>query len=344
MPSRPSSARRRRTATALLAGVLPVLVASCGVSTADDDADTLRVYSARTYGAEQAYERFTEDTGIRVSFLNGSDAELRERLQTEGADTAADVFMTTDVANLALAAEQDLFAPLDSPELEGAVPASLRDPQDRWFALSVRARALLFNTDEVQPDELSSYAALGEPQWKGRLCLRGSSSSYTQSLVASFIAHEGTERAKEIVEGWMANDPQIFNNDVEVVRTIAEGGCDVGITNHYYVARELDEDADFPVGIVWPQEPHGVHVNISGAGVTKHADNPDLAKTFLEWLATEGQSLFVDGNFEYPVNPDVQPVDVLAGLGEYRTDELNVGELGRYNADAVRIMTEAGYR
>ena len=343
MPLTPSP-RRRRAAVALLAGALPVLVAGCGVSTADDDADTLRVYSARTYGAEQAYERFTEDTGIEVSFLNGSDAELRERLEAEGADTAADVFMTTDVANLSLAAEQGLFAPLDSPELEAAVPASLRDPQDRWFALSVRARALLFNTDEVDAGELSGYESLADPRWKGRLCLRGSSSSYTQSLVASFIAHEGPERARAIVDGWMANDPQVFNNDNEVVRTIAEGGCDVGITNHYYVARQVAEDPEFPVGIVWPQEPHGVHVNISGAGVTEHADNPDLAETFLEWLATEGQSLFVDGNFEYPVNRSVEPVEVLDGLGDFERDELNVGELGRYNAEAVQLLTDAGYR
>ena len=343
MPSTPSRLRRR-AGTVLLAGALPALLAACGVSTADDDADTLRVFSARTYGAEQAYERFTEDTGIEVSFLNGSDAELRERLQLEGADTEADVFMTTDVANLSLAAEQDLFSPVTSPELEAAVPASLRDPAGRWTALSVRARALLFNTESVQPADLSTYEALGDPRWKGRLCLRGSSSSYTQSLVASFVAHEGPERARQIVDGWMANDPQVFNNDNEIVRTIAEGGCDVGITNHYYVARELDADPDFPVGIVWPEQPHGVHANISGAGVTKHADNPDLAQTFLEWLATEGQSLFVDGNFEYPVNPEVEPVEVLQGLGEYRVDELNVGELGTHNAEAVSIMTEAGYR
>jgi iron(III) transport system substrate-binding protein len=343
VPSIPACLRRRAGAT-LLAGVLASLLAACGVSTADGDADTLRVLSARTYGAEQAYERFTEDTGIEVSFLNGSDAELRERLQAEGADTEADVFMTTDVANLSLAAEQGLFAPLDSPGLEAAVPASLRDPQDRWFALSVRARALLHNTETVRPGEISTYESLADPRWKGRICLRGSSSSYTQSLVASFIAHDGPERARQIVDGWMANEPQIFNNDNEVVRTLAEGGCDVGITNHYYLGRELSEDPDFPVGLVWPERPHGVHVNISGAGVTRHADNPDLAKTFLEWLATDGQSLFVDGNFEYPVNPDVEPTQVLQGLGEFRADELNVGDLAAHNAEAVQLMTEAGYR
>jgi iron(III) transport system substrate-binding protein len=343
VPPTPSRLRRR-AGVVLLAGALPALLAACGVSTADHDADTLRVFSARTYGAEQAYAQFTEDTGIEVSFLNGSDAELRERLQLEGADTQADVFMTTDVANLSLAAEQGLFTPLESPELEAAVPASLRDPQDRWFALSVRARALLHNTAAVQPEELTSYEALGDPKWKGRLCLRGASSSYTQSLVASFLAHEGPERARQIVDAWVANEPQIFNNDNEVVRTIAEGGCDVGITNHYYLARELSEDPDFPVGLVWPEQPHGVHVNISGAGVTTHADNPEQARTFLEWLATKGQSLFVDGNFEYPVNQDVEPTEQLQELGDFQPDALNVAELAVHNAQAVQIMTEAGYR
>ena len=323
---------------------LQLLVSGCGV-VGGSDGPAIQVFSARSYGAEQAYARFTEQTGIEVEFLNGSDAELRERLQAEGTGSEADVYLTVDVANLSLAAEQDLLQPIDSTELDSAVPANLRDPEGRWYGLSERARVIIYNTDEVDPAELSTYAALGDPGWKDRICLRTSTSAYTQSLVASFIANDGQTAAATVVKGWMANDPQILANDTEIVRTVAAGGCDVGITNHYYVARELAKDPELPLGIAFPnQDTTGTHVNISGAGVTRSADDVPAATRFLEWLATDGQSLFVDGNFEYPVNRSVQPVGVLQEQGEFRRDELNVGELGRHNADAVQILTDAGYR
>ena len=341
----PSYSRSRRAAVAGLV-LLPV-VTGCGItsSSSDEGGPAVQVYSARSYGAEEAYERFEQETGIRVEFLNGNDAELRERLEAEGADSPADVYMTVDVANLSLAAEQELLQPVQSTELEQAVPASLRDPQDRWYGLSERARVVIYDEDQVDPAELSTYASLGDPKWKGELCLRTSTSAYTQSLVASLIAHDGPETAAEVVEGWMANDPEIFANDNEIVRTVGAGGCAVGVTNHYYVARELAEDPDLGVGVFFPdQSGNGTHVNISGAGVTRYADDVPQAQRFLEWLATDGQSLFVDGNFEYPVNRSVEPVDVLGGLGDFRRDELNVGELGDHNADAVQVLTDAGYR
>lgn len=322
---------------------VPLLASGCGI-VGGSDGPAIQVFSARSYGAEEAYARFTEQTGIEVEFLNGNDAELRERLQTEGESSQADVYMTVDVANLALAAEQDLLQPVQSAELEEAVPASLRDPQDRWYGLSERARVIIYNTDEVDPAELSTYAALGDEQWQDRLCLRTATSAYTQSLVASIISHDGPEAAAQVVEGWVANDPQVLANDTEIVRTVAAGGCDVGVTNHYYVARELAADPDLPLDIHFPnQGTTGTHVNISGAGVTRSADDPALATQFLEWLATEGQSLFVDGNFEYPVNRSVEPVEVLQERGDFARDELNVGELGRFNADAVQLLTDAGY-
>ncbi len=340
-------APRSRSLRAVAAGllVLPAAV-GCGITpSAGEEGPAIQVFSARSYGAEAAYERFTDETGIRVEFLKGNDAELRERLEAEGEDSPADVYLTVDVANLSLAAEQDLLQPVQSPELEQAVPASLRDPADRWYGLSERARVIIYDEDQVTPDQLSTYAALGDPRWKGELCLRTSTSAYTQSLVASLIAHEGEAAARRIVDGWVANEPQIFANDNEIVRTVGAGGCAIGITNHYYVARERAADPDLGVGVFFPnQTSTGTHVNISGAGVTKHADDVAEATQFLEWLATTGQSQFVDGNFEYPVNRSVEPVETLAELGEFTRDELNVGELGAFNAAAVQILTDAGYR
>ncbi len=335
---------RRRTAAVLAAGLAFVL-SGCGLASGSSSGPTVRVFSARTYGNEEAYQRFRQETGIAVEILSGSDAELRERLQAEGEDTQADVYLTVDVANLALATRQDLLRPVASPALEQAVPATLRDPQGRWFGLSERARVVLYNKDRVEPSQLSTYDALGDPRWRGRLCLRTSTSAYTQSLVAALIAHEGEQGARRTVQGWMDNEPQILANDVEIIRTLAAGGCDVGVTNHYYLARELAKDPRLPVALSWPnQRTTGVHVNISGAGVTKNAPHPDLGQRFLEWLATSGQPLFVEGNYEYPVNPSVAQPELLKSFGPYTRDRLNVGELGAHNAAAVRVLTETGYR
>ena len=325
-------------AGALLA-LLSMILAAC--ATGDDD--VVRVYSARHYDLEQAFAQFAEETDVSVEFLYGTDAELRERIAAEGEDTLADVYMTVDAGNLAIAAEQGIFRPLDDPELTAAVPANLRDPEGRWFGLSQRVRTIAYAPDRVDPAELSTYAALADPMWEGRLCLRRSTNVYQQSLVASLIANEGEDRAREIVAGW-AENATILNNDVAILENVAAGTCDVGIVNHYYLARLLEDDPDFPVELVWAnQDTTGVHVNVSGAGVTANADDPELAARLIEWLATTGQSTFVDGNHEYPVNPDVEPEPLIAGFGEFTVDPLEAATFGDLNADAIELMAAVGY-
>lgn len=321
---------------------LALTASGCGAAGLGDD-DVVRVYTARHYDLEPAFERFHEQTGVEVEFLSGSDAELRERIQSEGENTLADVYMTVDAGNLALAAAEDMFAPVQSDALDSAIPPHLRDPEGRWYGLSVRARPIVYDPDVVDPSELSTYEALADPQWQGRLCLRRSTNVYTQSLVASLIAHHGETRAKQVVSGW-ADNAEIYNNDIEILENIESGNCDVGITNHYYLARLLEDDPDLGVEVFWPnQDGRGVHINISGAGVTKNADDPALAEQLVEWLATDGQKAFVDGNHEYPANPDVRPGKLIAGFGEFQPDQLNAGEFGSLNAEAIELMAEAGY-
>lgn len=319
------------------------LLSSCSPGTAGED--TVRVYSGRHYELERAFELFAEDTGISVEFLFGSDAELRERIQAEGEDTQADVYITVDAGNLYLGADHGLFQSLDSDLLDEAVPKNLRDPEARWFGLSMRARTLVYHPERVEPSELSTYEDLTDPKWRGRLCMRDPSNVYTQSLVASLIAHHGYDQALEIVSGWVANDVEILSSDVLILETIAEGGCDVGISNHYYLARLLEEEPDLPVELFWAnQDDRGVHVNVSGAGVTTHADNPDLAQKLLEWLATKGQVAFVEGNHEYPVNRDVAPGTLIQDrFGDFKIDRLNAAEYGSRNEDAIRLLDQAGY-
>jgi iron(III) transport system substrate-binding protein len=317
----------------------------CGFGSAGDD-DVVRVYTGRHYDVEEAFEAFAEETGISVEFLFGSDAELRERIQAEGEDTQADVYMTVDAGNLHLAAEEGVFQPLASSVLDDAIPSNLRDPEGRWYGLTRRVRTIVYSPERVDPSELSTYADLADPRWRGRLCMRNSSNVYTQSLVASLIANEGEQGARAIVQGWVDNDVEILGSDVLVLETIAEGGCDVGIANHYYLARELVDDPGYPVALFFAdQEGRGVHVNTSGAGVTRYADDPELAQELLEWLATDGQEAFVGGNYEYPANEQARPADVLVdNFGvDFVADPLDAAEFGALNADAIRVMAEAGY-
>lgn len=336
------SLRSRAVLFGFAASAAVLLLGACG----GDDGETIRIYTGRHYDLEEAFTQFAEETGISIEFLEGSDAELRERIAAEGEDTEADIYMTVDASNLATATEQGIFAPIDSPILAGAVPEALRDPDGHWFALSQRVRTIVYHPDRVSADEVpTTYDELAGPQWAGRICLRNSTNTYTQSLVASLIANEGYDDALEIVEGW-ADNAEILPNDVIALESVAEGLCDVAIVNHYYLARLLEDDEDFPVELVWAdQGGRGAHVNISGAGVTKWADDPELAQQLLEWLATEGQSAFVDGNHEYPVNADVAPEALIAAtFGEtFVGDELNAAEFGALNADAVRLLDEAGY-
>ena len=332
----------RSLATAVLVA-LSLVVSSCGVFGAVSGDDTVRVYTGRHYDLEEAFQAFADDASVDVEFLFGGDAELRERLRTEGEATLADVFMTVDAANLQLAAEQGLLQPFDEG-VAADVPDNLVHPDRLWVGLSKRVRTIMYHPGRVDPSELSTYEDLADPRWQGRLCMRNSANVYTQSLVASLIRHHGYDGALEVVSGWVANDVEILGSDILILETIAAGECDVGITNHYYLARLLEEDPDFPVLPFWAnQEGRGVHVNISGAGVTADADNPALANDLIAWLASEGQEEFVYGNHEYPVDPDVPPPPLVRPWGEFEEDELPLAEFAALNADAIRLMIEAGY-
>jgi iron(III) transport system substrate-binding protein len=336
---------RKPWSAATLTGLTLILLTTA--CSGGGSGETLRIYSGRHYDLEVAFNRYAEETGVSIEFLTGSDAELRERIGEEGSETEADIYMTVDAGNLATAAAQDIFTPIDSEVLNQAVPANLRDPEGRWYALSLRARTIVYHPDRVALDEVpTTYDELAQPQWADRICLRNSSNTYTQSLVASLIANRGYDQARSIVTGW-AENAEILPNDVIALESVADGLCDVAIVNHYYLARLLAEDPDFPVALVWAdQDGLGTHVNISGAGITRYADDPELAQDFLEWLATDGQSVFVDGNHEYPVNPQVQPEPLIAETfgATFVADQLNAADFGALNPEAVRLLDEAGYR
>jgi iron(III) transport system substrate-binding protein len=336
--SRPALGRAVR-ATAL---ALPLALGLASPAAAAE----LVVYSSRHYPSEPAFDTFTQRTGIALRRFQGSDAELFERLRAEGSGSPADVLITVDAGNLWNAARAGLLAPVDSRVLAANIPAHLRDGQGRWFGLTVRARTIMYAPARVRPEELSTYAALGDPRWKGRLCLRSSTHVYNQSLLAAMIRRQGEARTEEIVRGWMANQPILIAGDTKILEAIAAGQCDVGVTNTYYLARLLAKDPAFPVRPFWAdQAGPGVHVNVSGGGVTAHARHRAEAIRFLEFLSSpDAQALFATASLEYPANPAVPPAPLLRGWGTFRMDDVALGAVGELQPAATRLADRAGYR
>lgn len=308
--------------------------------------EVINIYTSRHYGVESVFNEFTKQTGIEIRFTTGSDAVLRTRLQAEGKYTLADMYIAVDAGNLWLAAQDGLLAEVDSQALQANIPENLRDAGNRWFGLTKRVRTIMYHPDRVTPAELSTYEALTDPKWKGRLIMRNSTHSYTQSLVSSLIAAHGPAKAEEIVRGWVANEPTLIDSDTRILEALAAGQGDVALTNHYYLGRLLEGNPNFPVKVFWAnQDDRGAHANISGAGITTHARNRANALKLLEWLSgPTGQKLFADSNHEFPANPAVAPHAIIAAFGEFKTDPLNIGEFGRLQKDAVELLNRAGYR
>jgi len=330
----------------IIACLLAVLAGLVAQSAPASAAEEVVIYSSRHYGQEAAFEAFTRATGIEIRMLNGEAGQLFERLKAEGSKTPADVLLTVDAGNLWNAARAGLLAPVRSAELERNIPAHLRDPEHRWVGLTLRARTIVYNPKRVAPAELSTYEALGDPKWKGRLCLRTSSNIYNQSMLAAFIRRHGEPRTEAIVRGWMANRPTLINGDTKIIEAIEAGQCDVGIVNSYYLARMLKKDPATPVALFWAnQQTTGTHVNVSGAGVTAHAKHRANAIRLLEFLSgLDAQQMFADTSLEFPANPRAEPSAVVKAWGPFKQDELNVAAAGEFQAAATRLADRAGYK
>jgi iron(III) transport system substrate-binding protein len=303
---------------------------------------------------EQTFQKFTELTGIEVRVSQGESRALLERLRAEGDQTPADVLLAIDAGVLSLAAEEGLLQAIDSELLTEYIDETQRDPEGRWFGLSQRVRTIAYNPEAVDAALLTDYASLADPQFKGRLCLRPASHIYTVSLVSSLIYNLGEEGAQEVVAGWVANEPQYIDSDTRILETIAAGGCDVGLVNHYYYANKISADPAFAdaVKLAWAnqgEESTGVFYNINGAGVTASAANAENAIKLIEFLASpEGQagdpSGLPGGNNEFPTNYSVEPAPVLLELGEFKRDTgYALWDYGTYQAQAVTLLETVGY-
>ena len=334
--------------TRLLASSLILAAAA----TTADDGNVVNVYSARHYDTDLAlYERFEEQTGIRVNLIEGASDGLIERIVNEAEFSPADMLITVDAGRLWRAEQAGVFQPVESTVLKERIPAHLRDPDGHWFGLSKRARVIVYNKAAGLPEGVSRYEDLADPRLDGTICMRSSGNIYNLSLLGSLIEHNGEGSADEWASGVVANfrrEPQ--GNDTAQLRAVATGECGVSIANTYYIGRLLGSDDAQEravvegLGILFPnQEGRGTHVNISGAGVTRYAPHRDNAVKFLEYLTSDdAQTLFAEGNNEYPVvGPASGPI---ASLGEFEEDAVNAAVLGANQALAVKTYDRAGWR
>ncbi len=335
-----------------LAPIVALLLASAPAA-AQSGTNTLNLYSARHYQTDEAlYANFTKATGIKINRLDGKEEELVERIRNESSASPADVLITVDATRLEVADSLGLFQPLRSKVLDERIPAGLRTPN--WVAFSTRARVIVFNKTALKREQVQTYADLGAAALKGQVCMRSGSHPYNLSLGAAVIAHEGEVKAETWTRALVANFARApKGGDTDQIKAVAAGECGVTISNTYYLARLMrstkaeDQQVMNAVGIVWPnQASWGTHINVSGAGVLKHAPNRAAAVRFMEYLASDAaQAYFADGNNEWPVvQGSAKANPALVALGSFKPDALPIGELASNAVKAQKVFDRAGWK
>lgn len=335
--------------TCLLAAVL----ASSAFITGALAEGEVNIYSARHYDTdERLYSDFTDATGIKVNLIEAGSSELMERLKAEGANSPADVVITTDAGRLYQLNKEELLQNIQSDELGTKIPANLRHSDGAWFGISQRARVIFYDKETVA-NPPQTYADLADPQYKGMICARSSTNIYMISLLASQIANNGDEAAKTWAQGLLDNlarEPQ--GGDTDQLRGVVSGECQIAVSNTYYFARAIRKEvknlsgSTDKIGWIFPdQSGNGTHVNISGAGVAKNAPNRENAIKLLEYFTSESaQNYFAAGNDEYPVVEGVALSSSVQQLGTFKADDLPLEELGKNQARAQEIYNEIGYK
>ncbi|MFT4609636.1 MAG: iron(III) transport system substrate-binding protein [Cellvibrionaceae bacterium] len=317
-------------------------------------AEEVNIYSARKEALiKPILDRFEAETNIKVNLITAKAGALLTRLSAEGKASPADVFITVDAGNLQRAKEAGVLQVVESDVLNKKIPATMRDEEGYWFGLSMRARPIFYAKDRVDPAKLSTYEALGDDQWKGRVCIRSSSNIYNQSLIASMMVANGSENTEAWAKKLVANFAKPpAGGDTDQLKAVNAGLCDVAIANTYYYGRlansekASDNEIAQKLAIFWPnQSNRGTHVNVSGAGVTAHSKNKDNAIQLIEFLTTdEAQAWYSKVNNEYPVVDRTKISETLKAWGTFKQDEIPLNLLGENNRAALELMDRAGWK
>lgn len=334
-----------------------VVLAGCsGGGSGDDKAapNEVNLYTARHYDSDKAlYERFTEQTGIKINRIEGKADELIARMKSEGANSPADVFITADAGALWRGEQAGLLQPIESETIRARIPENLREPKGNWFGFTRRARIVAYDPAKVKPEEVDDYAKLAEPRFKGKICVRSSDSIYNLSLVGALIEEWGKEKADAWVKGIVANmarPPE--GGDRDQIRAVAAGVCEVAITNSYYYLRmasgedAADKAMTDRLKLAFPSlGGKGAHVNISGGGVAKHAPHRENAIKLLEFFASaDSQAHISANNSEFPASKDVPVVAPVDAYIDFKANPMNVAAFAARQPEAQSMMSAAGWR
>ena len=330
---------------------------SCGenkkqeVST--NETKEITIYTHRHYDSDKTiFANFEKETGIKVNVVKANADELLQKLEAEGKQSPADVLLTIDAGRLVRAKQKDLLQAAQSEIIEKSVPENLRDGENFWFSLTKRARIIVYDKNKVNPEDLSTYEDLTNPKWNGKVLIRSSSNIYNQSLLASIIANNGQDSAKQWAAGLVQNMARVpKGNDRDQVKAILAGEGEIGIINTYYLGKlinskdSLEVEAGNSVGVFFlNQKDRGAHINVSGIGVAKYAPNKEYAIKFIEYLVSKDvQEIFAKANYEYPVNKEASASDLLKSWGDFKEDDLPLSKLGELNKEAVIIFDEVAW-
>ena len=322
-------------------------------------APELNLYSARHYNTDELlYSNFTKLTGIKINRVEAGDEAILERLRSEASRSPADVLLVVDAARLWKAQIDGLFSPVKSALLEARVPAEMRSKDDgkgsEWFAISSRARVIVYNKNSIDPKTVLNYEDLAKPTLKGKICTRSAAHPYMLSLISAMVNNVGEQNAEQWASGVVGNLARPSRGgDTDQIKAVATGECGVALTNTYYWARILksskpeDKAIVDKVGFIWPNQAGvGTHMNISGGGVLKNAPNKAAAVKFLEYLVSdEAQAYLAEGNNEWPVVKTVKMKNAeLDSLGTFKSDKLSVPQIARHTVTASKIIDRVGWR
>lgn len=332
---------------------LSIFIIGCSTNKKSNE---INLYSQRHYTVDKKqYENFEKLTGIKVNVVKANADELIERLKNEGENSPADLFITVDAGKLFRAKDLGLLQKVTNSKITKNIDPSLIDKDGFWVPITYRARILVYSNDRVNKDELSTYQNLTNEKWKNRILVRSSSNAYNQALMSSIVANEGTEAAEQWASGLVENfsrDPK--GSDRDQVKAIAAGQGDVAIVNSYYIglllssSKQEELKAGKAVSVFFPNQGEnesGTHINVSGIGLTKYSPNKENALKLIEYLTSkEAQKLYINTSFEYPVNPKVEPAEIVKNWGEFRRDSLDLNLLGKFRKEAILVFDKSGWK
>jgi len=331
-----------------------LILGSC--SSVNKNTNEINIYSQRHYNVDEIqYQNFEKLTGIKVNVTKANADELIQRMKNEGENSPADLFITVDVGKLWQGGEMGLFQKFQDESVFANIDPQLLDKNGYWVPVTYRSRVIVYSNERVEKNELSTYEDLSNEKWKGRLLVRSSSNAYNQALMSSLVENLGTENTTKWSEGVVSNfarDPK--GSDRDQVKAIAAGQGDIAIVNSYYIglllssSKDEEINAGNAVSVFFPNQAdneRGAHINISGLTLTKNAPNRENAIKLIQYLTSiEAQKTYVSNSYEYSVNPDVKPDEIVQSWGEFKKDPVDLNSLGTNRSEAIRIFDKTGWK